>query len=163
MSKELQGAKILVVNKKARFNYHIIETFEAGIVLKGHEIKSVREGSISLVESFVRPINGELFLIGANIAPYKFAALQNYEPSQRRKLLMHKHEIEKLDLAVRKQGLTIVPLEAYLKNGRAKIRIGLAKGKKFEDKRDATKEREAKRDMQRAFKMNNRPKGKMWK
>lgn len=163
MVSELAGGKVINVNKKARFNYHILETYEAGIVLKGPEIKSVREGSISLVESFVFPDNGEIFLIGANIAPYKYADQKAYEPTRRRKLLMHKHEIEKLEMAVRKQGLTIVPLEIYLKNGRAKVRIGLAKGKKFGDKREAIKDREAKRDMQRAFKMSHRPKGKMWK
>lgn len=144
--------KLVVQNKKARFDYHIIESFEAGIVLTGAEIKSVRLGEVSLSESFVRPEKGEVFLFGAHIKPYSFNGDKEYDPTRRRKLLMHRHEIDKLRGRVEQKGLTIVPLKLYLKRGRAKLEIGLAKGKNAPDKRQTMKERESKREMARLTK-----------
>lgn len=144
--------KILVQNKKARFNYEILDTFEAGIVLTGAEIKSVREGEVSIQESFIRPFAGELYWIGAHIQPYAFSSAKDYDPVRKRKLLLHKSEIHKLQGRVETKGLTIVPLKLYLKNGRAKLEIGLARGKAAPDKRDSIKKREATREMARAVK-----------
>ncbi len=151
---EAQGGAIKIIseNRKARFNYHIVESYEAGIVLTGAEIKSIRAGGISLQESYVRPQNGELLLLGAHIKPYSHSANAEYDPVRPRKLLMHKGEIVKLQSKVEQKGLTIVPLKVYLKSGRAKIEIGLAKGKSAPDKREDIKGKEAKRDMARALK-----------
>lgn len=146
------GKKILVQNKKARFEYHIIETFEAGIVLTGAEIKSVRLGEINIAESYVRPDGGEFYLIGSHIKPYVFAADREYDPIRKRKLLLHKHEIEKLRTKVEAKGLTVVPLSLYLKNGFAKVELALAKGKSAPDKRDSIRSRESEREVARAMK-----------
>ncbi len=148
------GRKIIVVNKKARFDYHILETYEAGIVLSGAEIKSVRKGGASLNQSFVLPYGEELFLQGAHIAPYDHSGALDYDPTRKRKLLMHRHEIDKLRARVETKGLTIVPLQMYLLRGRAKLEIGLAKGKANPDKRDSIKEREGKREVARAIRRN---------
>lgn len=146
------GEKLIIQNKKARFDYHILETFEAGLVLTGAEIKSVRMGEISIAESYIRPEKGEIFLLAAHIKPYSFNADKDYDPTRKRKLLMHKHEIEKLKGRVEQKGLTIVPLRMYLKRGRAKLEIALAKGKDAPDKRQSVKERESKRELARALK-----------
>ncbi len=143
------GHKLIVQNKKARFDYHIIETFEAGIVLTGSEIKSVRMGEVSLAESYVRPEKGEIFLLAAHIKPYVFNTTKEYDPVRRRKLLMHKHEIQKLRGTVEQKGLTLIPLRLYLKRGKAKLEIALAKGKDAPDKRQSVKERESKREIGR--------------
>jgi SsrA-binding protein len=145
------GHKVIVVNKKARFDYHILETFEAGIVLSGAEIKSVRAGGVSLNQSFIFPYGEELFLQGAHIAPYSHSGALEYDPTRKRKLLLHRHEIDKLRARVEQKGLTIVPLQLYLKRGRAKLEIALAKGKADPDKRDSIKEREGKREVARAM------------
>lgn len=147
-----KGKKIIHLNKKARFNYEILEKFEAGIVLTGAEIKSIRQGKISLGEAYIRPFNGELFLINAHIAEYSHSAQTKYDPQRQRKLLMHKQEINKLQGRVEQKGLTIVPVQVYLKNGRAKIEIALARGKDAPDKRRTIQERELKREAQRALK-----------
>jgi len=145
--------KIISVNKKARFNYHLVENFETGIVLTGAEIKSIRAGNISLTESYVRVHKGELYLYGAHIAPYAHASDNaNYDPIKPRKLLMHKREIEKLAGKVDIKGFTIVPVKVYLKRGYAKVEIALAKGKDAPDKRQTIKERESKRELARAIK-----------
>lgn len=146
------GIKILAENRKARFNYHIIESFEAGMVLTGSEIKSIRLGGLSLQESYVRPHHGELVLLGAHVKLYSHTSNPDYDPVRPKKLLMHKAEIVKLQGKVEQKGLTIVPLKVYLKNGRAKIEIGLAKGKDAPDKREDIKGRESKREMARALK-----------
>jgi SsrA-binding protein len=146
------GLKVVAVNKKARFNYHIVEKFEAGIVLTGNEIKSVRAGMINLRESYVRPQDGELFLIGAHIKEYKHSSAREYNPTRTRKLLMHKREIQKLRSKVEAKGHTIVPLRIYLKLGRAKLEIALAKGKDAPDKRKSIMDREKKREAERAMK-----------
>ena len=144
--------KVIANNKKARFNYHIEETYEAGVVLTGAEIKSIRAGAISLAESYIVPDKGELFLLNAHIKPYAFDSSNRYDPVRRRKLLMHKHEIDKLRGRVEAKGYTLVPTKVYLKHGLAKVEVGLAKGKAAPDKRQTIKEREAKRDAERAMK-----------
>lgn len=147
-----ENVKVIAVNKRARFEYHIIEVFEAGIVLSGAEIKSIRAGGISIGEAYVHPWNGEIFLHGAHIVPYSHSGAKEYEPTQKRKLLLHAEEIDKLRARVEEKGLTIVPLRVYLKNGRAKVEIALAKGKDAPDKRKSIKEREGKREVDRAMK-----------
>lgn len=145
------GIKIVCLNRKARFNYHILETFEAGLVLSGPEIKSIRKGDVSIAESFVLPYQNELYLIGAHIKPYAFSADKDYDPVRRRKLLMHRHEIDKVTGRVQEKGLTLVPLQLHFKAGRAKIELAIAKGKNAPDKRDSIKERESKREVDRAI------------
>lgn len=144
--------KIIAQNKKARFNFHILDKFEAGIVLTGPEIKSIRQGNVTLTESYVRPIRGEIFLLGCHITPYSFSADSKYDATRPRKLLLHESEIDKLRGRVEEKGLTIVPLSLYLKKGRAKLEIAIARGKDAPDKRDSIKERESKREMSRHLK-----------
>lgn len=144
--------KILSENRKARFNYHILDSFEAGIVLSGAEIKSIRAGGISLQEGYISPRNGELWLLGAHIKPYVFSPDKEYDPVQPRKLLMHKEEIKRLAGKVEQKGLTLVPLKIYLKRGRAKLEVALAQGKSAPDKRHDIKKKEADRDLARAIK-----------
>jgi SsrA-binding protein len=146
--------KVLGENRKARFDYHIIERFEAGLVLSGAEIQSVRRGGMSIQESYVRPQNGEVFLLGAHISKYEFSGAKEYDPLRPRKLLLKRSEIEKLAGAVERKGLTVVPLTIYLKNGFAKVEVALAKGKDAPDKRDAIKKREANREASRALRRN---------
>lgn len=150
------GGKVICLNKKARFNYIIEETFEAGIVLTGAEIKSVRQGGVSLTESYVYPDRGQLFLVNAHIKPYAFGDNTSYNPTRKRKLLMHKAEIERLAGRVEAKGYTLVAIKLYLKRGYAKIEVGLAKGKAAPDKRKTIKDREGNREVERAMKMRNR-------
>lgn len=142
----------LVSNKRAFFNFEILETFEAGIVLEGTEIKSLRDNGGSLQESYVKVINHEVWLLGCHIAPYKYGNIHNHVETRDRKLLLHKREIEQLRTATQEKGLTIVPIAFYLKNGRVKVKIGLAKGKKSADKRATIKERDDKRHIQKMMK-----------
>lgn len=142
----------LVSNRKARYEYEILETFEAGISLQGTEIKSLRNHGGSLQEAYVRVIRSELWLVGAHIAPYRFGNIYNHEERRDRKLLMHKSEINKLNVACQEKGLTIVPLGMYLKEGRVKICIATARGKKMGDKRQAIKERDTTREMKKMMK-----------
>ena len=141
--------KVVSTNKKARFEFFILETFEAGLVLKGTEIKSVRNGQISLQEAYVRTNGEEIWLVGTHIAPYEHASAFQHDPKRDRKLLMHKKEIRKLFDEVRIKGMTLVPMRVYLKGGRAKLEIGLAKGKKQYDKRESIKERDVERETSR--------------
>lgn len=143
----------LVSNRKATFNYQILETFEAGIELQGTEIKSLRDHGGALQDSYVKVIDNELWLIGSSIAPYRFGNIHNHEERRDRKLLMHKREIAKLKEATQEKGLTIIPLALFLKEGRVKVRIATAKGKKSIDKRASIKEREDKRSMDRAARL----------
>jgi SsrA-binding protein len=143
--------KVVAQNKKARHDYHVEETFEAGIVLQGTEIKSIRAGRANLKDSFARVQNGELFLHNMHISPYEQGNRYNHDPLRTRKLLLHRKEINKLLGATKEQGYSIVPLKMYLKNGFAKLLIGLAKGKKHYDKRDDLKKKDAKREIERAF------------
>jgi SsrA-binding protein len=145
----------LVSNRKASFNYEILETYEAGILLQGTEIKSLRDHGGSLQDAYVKVLSREVWLVGASIAPYRFGNVHNHEERRDRKLLMHKREIEKLRTATQEKGLTLIALAFYLKQGRVKVRIGLAKGKKTIDKRMTTHEREERRRMDRALKGNH--------
>ena len=145
------GVKIVALNRKARFNYFILENFEAGIVLKGWEIKSIRAGEVNINEAYVRPQDGEVWLLGAHINPYKYTKDVEPDPVRKRKLLLNRSEINKLVAKVKLRGHTIVPLKLYLKNGKAKIEIGVAKGKEGADKRHSIRDREVKRNMDRAI------------
>ncbi len=141
--------KVISTNRKARFEYQILQVLEAGLVLKGTEIKSIRDGQVSLQESYIRTDGRQAWLVGAHIAPYEHASAYQHEPDRERKLLLNKREISELYDAVRIKGMTIVPIRMYLKQGRAKLEIGLAKGKKLYDKRDAIKKRDVEREENR--------------
>ncbi|WP_153127278.1 SsrA-binding protein SmpB [Peribacillus tepidiphilus] len=143
--------KQIAQNKKAYHDYFIEETYEAGIVLQGTEIKSIRAGRVNLKDSYARIHNGEIFLYNMHISPYEQGNRYNHDPLRTRKLLLHRREINKLIGETKEQGYTLVPLKVYLKNGFAKVLIGLAKGKKQYDKREDLKKKEAKREIERAF------------
>ncbi|HMC54454.1 MAG TPA: SsrA-binding protein SmpB [Gemmatimonadaceae bacterium] len=136
-------------NKRARFDYAILETFEAGLVLKGTEVKSLREGKASITDAYGIVRDGEIFLLNAHIQPYSRGGYVNHEPAANRKLLLHRREIRRLIGAVERQGLTLIPLELYFKNGVAKVALALAKGKKLHDKRETERQRDAEREMAR--------------
>lgn len=144
--------KELAGNRRAYHDYEILETFEAGISLQGTEVKSLREGGGKLQESYVAIKGGEAILINSTISPYKYGNIYNHEEKRERKLLLHKQEILNLKRASEEKGLTIVPLNMYWKNGRVKLKIGIARGKKLHDKRQAIKEREDKRRIQKEIK-----------
>jgi SsrA-binding protein len=146
------GGKILAKNRKARYQYFIEESLEAGIALQGTEVKSIRAGQVNLRDSYARVENGELFLYNMHINPYESGNRFNHDPLRTRKLLMHRREINRLLGYVQERGYTLVPLTVYLKNSRVKIEIALAKGKRAYDKRHAIAERDAKREMERDFK-----------
>jgi SsrA-binding protein len=141
--------KVVSTNRKARFEYFISDTYEAGLVLKGTEIKSIRQGKMSLQEAYVRTDGEEAWLVGAHVAPYDQASYAQHDPTRDRKLLLHKKEIRQLWNAIRIKGMTIIPLRVYLKAGRAKLEIGVARGKKQYDKRESIKERDMKREISR--------------
>jgi SsrA-binding protein len=144
--------KVIAENRKARHDYHIVERVEAGIALTGTEVKSLRDGGGTIRESYAQLRDGELYLIGANIAPYKQGNIQNHEPLRDRKLLLHRREIDQLGVKVAQRGMTLVPLSLYLTNGKVKLELGLARGKEGIDKRHAIAERDARRQMERAVK-----------
>ncbi|HEY9691870.1 MAG TPA: SsrA-binding protein SmpB [Oculatellaceae cyanobacterium] len=153
MSEKSDGFKVVSDNRQARYLYEILETYEAGIELKGTEVKSIREGRSNIRDGYALIRNGEAWLINVHVSPHPTTSQYfNHDPRRTRKLLLHKQEIRKLIGKVEQQGLTLVPLKMYLKNGKAKISIGLAKGKKLHDKRQDLKQRQDKRDMQRAMK-----------
>ena len=139
-------------NRKAFHDYHLLETFEAGIALLGTEVKAIREGRVNLRDSFARLENGEVFLFNVNISPYSHRGYAEHEPLRRRKLLLHRHEIRKLIGKTVERGMTLVPTRLYFKNGRVKVAISLAKGKKEYDKRETVKRREADRETRAAIK-----------
>jgi len=141
----------IAVNRRARHEYHIEETFEAGIVLQGSEVKALREGKANLKDSYGRLEGEEVFLWNAHISPYGPASQFGHEPTRTRKLLLHREEIARLRGKVQERGLTLVPLRLYFKNGRAKIELALARGKKHYDKRESIKEREVQREIDRAL------------
>ncbi len=143
--------KVIATNRRAFHDYHILETLETGIALTGSEIKSIRAGKISLAEAYARVDDGELWLLGAHIAPYSHGAYANHDPLRPRKLLAHSGEIEELRRTVDQKGMTRVPLRVVLKRGKAKIDIGVARAKKLYDKRATESERQSKRDMERAL------------
>ena len=146
--------KIVTNNKKARHDFFIIEVYEAGLELAGTEIKSVRAGEVSLKDSFAKVRNGEVFVYNMHISPYAQGNRYNKDPMRPKKLLLHKKEIRKLDESVSQEGLTLVPLDVYLINGKAKLSLAIAKGKKLYDKREDIAKRDAKRDMDRRMKLN---------
>jgi SsrA-binding protein len=143
------GEKVVATNRRARHEYFILETVEAGIALQGSEIKSIRAGQISLAEAYVRIDGKEAWLEDAHIAPYEQASIYNHEPLRPRKLLLHSSEIRKLWNTVRQKGVTIIPLSVYLINGRAKVEIAVAKGKKLYDKRAEIAKRDTNREIER--------------
>lgn len=148
---EKNSIKELISNRRATFDYEILETYEVGLVLVGTEIKSLRDGGGSLAESYIACVDNELWLIACSIPPYKHGSIYNHEEKRKRKLLAHKKEIEKIARAINEKGLTAIPLSLYLKKGVAKIRLGLCKGKKMHDKRQAIQVREEKRSIARAI------------
>jgi len=149
---EGEEVKQVATNRKAYHDYFLEDTYEAGIVLTGTEIKSVRAARVNLRDGFVQLRNGEAWLVNVHISPYDFGNRENHEPRRERKLLLHRQEIRKLQGKVAERGWTIVPLRMYLKNGRAKVEIALVRGKRLYDKKDAIAERDANRDLRRAIK-----------
>jgi len=147
----MDDIKVVATNRKARHDYFLLDTYEAGIVLQGSEIKSIRAGQISLKEAYVRVDGEQAWLVNAHIAPYDPASRENHDPTRDKKLLLHKKEIGKLWDDVRQKGTTIIPLRVYLSRGRAKLEIAVAKGKRHYDKRQAIKERDAQREIDRAL------------
>ncbi|MBW1616568.1 MAG: SsrA-binding protein SmpB [Deltaproteobacteria bacterium] len=148
--------KLIAKNKKARHDYFIEDKFEAGIQLLGTEVKSMRLGKVNLKESYVKIRNGEVYIYQMHIGAYPFAYYENHEPKRTRKLLLHKYEIKKLFGKINEKGAALIPLEAYFKDGKVKIEIAVAKGKKKYDKREAIKSRDQKRDMERSHYVSNK-------
>lgn len=151
-----EGEKTLVQNRKARHDYFIDETFEAGIELQGSEVKSCRMGKVNFKDGYISIKNDEAFLVSSHISPYEKGSMYNPEPDRERKLLLHKKEIRHLNEVSLKDGMTLIPLRLYLKRGNIKLGIGVARGKKAYDKRDSKKEADAKRQMDRAMSRNQR-------
>ncbi len=149
MAKTETGIKVLADNRKARFNYTVEDTLECGIELQGTEVKSMRNGKFSFTDAYARVKNGELILYGFHISPYKFGNIYNHDPLRERRLLAHKQEIKRLQRRVDERGFTLVPLKVYLKGGMVKVLIGICKGKQTQDKRQAIKNRDLKRDAER--------------
>jgi SsrA-binding protein len=146
----VSDVKVIATNRRARFDYDIVDDFEAGLVLTGSEIKSLRAGKANLKDSFGHVRNGEVWLVGAYIAPYSFAREGGHDPERSRKLLLHRHEIDRITGALAEKGLTLVPMRLYLRDGKAKVQIGLGRGKRTVDKRADIRKREHEREMERA-------------
>ncbi len=151
MAKKQTGQKALAVNRKARHLYTIVESLESGIELTGTEVKSMKASRFSYSDSYAAIENGELWLIGLHISPYDFGNLSNHEPLRKRKLLVHRQEIKHLKRQIEEKGLTLIPLRFYLKRGLVKLEIGICRGKKLYDRRDAIRKRDQKRDEEREF------------
>ena len=151
-----QARRIIAENRKARHDYHIIETWEAGVALLGTEVKAIREGRVNLRDSYARAENGELWMMNVHISPYSHTGYAHHEELRQRKLLLHRHEIRKLAGRTVEKGLTLVPLELYFKNGRVKVSLALAKGKQAHDKRETIKRREVDRETRAAVKERQR-------
>lgn len=143
--------KLLIKNKKAYFDFFIIETYECGIELKGAEVKSIVEGRASIKEAWIKFKNGEAFVVDMNITPYPFANSFKEDPLRERKLLLHKKEIIKISTKIKEKGLTVIPLKVYLKNNKIKLEIGIVKAKKLYDKREEIKKREERKHMKKSF------------
>ncbi len=146
-----ENVKIIAQNKKAYFDYFVEEKYECGIALEGTEVKSVKNGNVSFADSFAEILNGEVWMRNFHISEYKFSSVFNHDPDRRKKLLLHKEEIKRLQRKVDEKGYTLIPLDVYLKNGRAKITLGVCKGKKQFDKRESIKKRDLDREMSRDF------------
>jgi SsrA-binding protein len=153
---EKAGTVVVAQNKRARFDYHVEDRYEAGLALAGSEVKSLRAGNVSLSDSYAQPRGGELFLVNCRIGEYRPAAFYGHLPLRERKLLMKRSEIDKVRAKVEQRGYTLVPLSIYFKGGWAKVELGLARGKTHEDRRDSIAEREQKREMQRALSRKRR-------
>ena len=158
MSDKQQKNKIVVLldNKKARFEYEVVEDYEAGIVLEGSEVKSMRIKNFNFRDSYAKIKNGEVWLISLHVSPFKQASYNNHDPNRDRKLLLTKREIRKLTSKINEKGFTLVPLRIFLKNGLIKVKLGLCKGKRLHDKRQTSQKREADKSLQRAVKEFNR-------
>jgi SsrA-binding protein len=148
----MENSKTITVNRKAFHDYSILETMEAGISLKGTEIKSIREGRVNIRDAYAKPEHGELWLFNAHIASYQAASRYNHDPERDRKLLLHRHQIDYLTGLISRKGLTLVPLKLYIKKGIAKLELGVAKGKKAYDKREAIARRDSDREIERSLK-----------
>jgi SsrA-binding protein len=146
-----KNERVIADNRKARHNYHVLDTLECGIALVGSEVKSLRSGQLSLDEAYGRVEGDEVWLVGANIAEYSFSHALNHVPKRRRKLLLHRREVKKFAGQAYEKGLTLVPLKMYFKRGRAKVLLGICRGKQKHDKRDSMKKRDAQRDIDRAM------------
>ena len=142
--------RVVATNRRARHEYEILETFEAGLVLRGTEVKALRTGQVNFKDSYATVRDGELWLLGCHVSPYSHGTDANHDPERDRKLLLHRREITRLVGKIAEKGLTVVPLKLYFKSGRAKLEIGLARGKKLHDKRAALRERETRREMDKA-------------
>ncbi len=153
---ETAGEKIVVNNRAAFFEYHILDKYEAGIALEGTEVKALREGQIQLKEAYVQVQRGEAWLLNAHISPYRFGNRMNHDPVRPRKLLLHRREIEKLEEAATMKGMTLVVTRVYFKGGRAKIELGVARGKKLYDKRETEMRRTVDRETRAALKERSR-------
>ena len=149
-AKSKEGPERITTNRRARYSYEILDTFEAGIQLRGPEVKSLRAGQVNLTEGFAFVRGGEIFLRGVHISPYAQASRENCDPDRERKLLLHRQEIARLAGKAAERGFTLVPLSLYWKDGRAKVELALARGRKTVDRRDAVKKREHQREMDRA-------------
>lgn len=158
MSKaEKSDSQTIIKNRRATFDYHVEKRFEAGIELLGTEVKSLRAGQVNVADAYAQTDKGQLFLVHLNIAPYKSSGpALNHEPTRKRRLLLHRHEIDELDEYVREKGYTLVPLSLYFKEGRVKVEIGLCRGKTHGDRREAIAERESRREIDRAMKGGRR-------
>ncbi len=156
MGKENADRQVVASNRRARREYEILDTFEAGIALLGPEVKSLRNGKASLADGYGVIRRGEVFLINVHIGPYEKAWRENAEPRRERKLLLHRAEISRLQGRVVERGLTLIPLQLYFKNGRAKVELGLCRGKRRYDKRESIRQREMERDLQRALRGRGR-------
>jgi len=143
------ATKLIADNRKARFDYHLEDRVETGIILVGTEVKSLRQGKLNLTDAYCLVTKGEMWIVDANISPYSHGTHANHDPVRRRKLLLHKHEIYKLQQRVREKGLTLIPTRVYFKKGLVKVEIALAKGKKQFDKRESIKQRDTQRDLRR--------------
>ncbi len=149
MSKMNNKNKLIVNNRKARHDYHILESYEAGIELFGKEVKSIRQGKVNIADCYAQIISGEVWLIGMHISPYEQAGQFNEDPLRKRKLLLHKREIRKLEIAVTQKGLTLIPTKLYFKDALVKVEISIAKGKKNYDKREDLKRKEIEKQIKR--------------
>ena len=152
----MNNIKTITVNKKAYHDYHILESYEAGIALKGSEIKSIRMGRVNIRDAYARPEKGELWLHNSHISAYQAGGFDTHEPDRRRKLLMHRNQIAELAEMASQKGLTLVPLRIYIKGGIAKLEMGVGRGKKMYDKRDTIARRETEREVERAMKTRAR-------
>lgn len=155
MAQKKETQKLIANNKKAFHDYFIDETYEAGVALHGTEVKSMRMGKCSIKESFIRIENGEVFVYGMHVSPYEKGNIFNKDPLRVKKLLMHKYEINKLTGKVAEKGYTLVPLQVYFKEGKVKVEVGLARGKKLYDKRETIAKKDARRETEREFKVKN--------